>query len=207
MASRGGPKGPEALADDPKLFVGAIAQAGEDIRRTIDLLASRPEINPQRIGITGISLGGIIAATAAGAEPRLYRAGLILAGGDLLTIIHHARETRPLSEMLQTASAVGTGGGRSEHRGGRSAAVRAALRDRAQQGHVLMINAGRGRSDSAGIAPRSSLRPWESPIAWFGSTGWGITRPWPNCPGAADDGRFLRPGFAGRMKKTATGEH
>ena len=32
------PKGPEALADDPKLFVGAIAQTGEDIRRTIDLL-------------------------------------------------------------------------------------------------------------------------------------------------------------------------
>ena len=99
--ARGLPKGPEALADNPQLFIGAIAQAGEDIRRTIDLLASRPEINPERIGITGISLGGIIAATAAGAEPRLYRAGLILSGGDLRQIIYHARETRPLAEMLQ----------------------------------------------------------------------------------------------------------
>ena len=98
---RGLPQGPRVLADDPKMFVSAIVQAGEDIRRTIDLLASRPEINPERIGIAGISLGGIIAATAAGAEPRLCRAGLILAGGDLLEIIHHAHETRPLSEMIR----------------------------------------------------------------------------------------------------------
>ena len=60
-------------------------------------LASRPEVNPKRIGIVGISLGGIIAASAAGAEPRIHRAGLILAGGDLLPIIHHARETRSRS--------------------------------------------------------------------------------------------------------------
>ena len=38
---RGGARGPEIMADDPKLFVAAIAQAGEDIRRTVDLLASR----------------------------------------------------------------------------------------------------------------------------------------------------------------------
>ena len=58
---RGTAKGPQMLADNPKLFAGAIVQAGEDMRRTIDLLASRPEVNPERIGIVGISLGGIIA--------------------------------------------------------------------------------------------------------------------------------------------------
>ncbi len=98
---RGLPQGPEAMADDPRMFVGAITQAGEDIRRTIDLLAARPEVDPERIGITGISLGGIIAATAVGAEPRIHRAGLILSGGDLLTIIRQARETRPLVAMLE----------------------------------------------------------------------------------------------------------
>jgi len=139
--SRGGPRGPEALADDPKMFVSAIVQAGEDIRRTIDLLASRPEINPERIGIAGISLGGIIAATAAGAEPRLHRAGLILAGGDLLQIIHHARETRPLSEMIRRLP--------PQERADLEAKLEAvdplrfapALRDRARNGKVLMINA------------------------------------------------------------------
>lgn len=139
--SRGTVKGPEVLASDPKLFAGAIAQAGEDIRRTIDLLASRPEVNPERIGITGISLGGIIAATAAGAEPRIYRTGLILSGGDLLPIIHHAHETRDLSLMIQKLPPAQ----RAEVEASLAAVdplkFAPALRERAQQGRVLMINA------------------------------------------------------------------
>ena len=139
--SRGTAKGPQMLAENPKLFAGAIVQAREDIRRTFDLLASRPEVNPERIGIVGISLGGIISATAAGAEPRIHRAGLILAGGDLLTIIHHARETRDLSAtMLKLPPAE-----RAEVEADIAAAdplkFAAALRRRAQDGRVLMINA------------------------------------------------------------------
>jgi isopenicillin-N N-acyltransferase like protein len=140
--SRGTAKGPEALAADPKLFVEAIAQAGEDIRRTIDLLASRSEVDPERIGITGISLGGLIAAATAGAEPRIHRAGLMLAGGDLLPIIHHARETRQLSDMIRRLP--------PEQRAEVEAQLAEvdplrhapALRARAQAGRVLMINAG-----------------------------------------------------------------
>ncbi|MEN6451398.1 MAG: C45 family autoproteolytic acyltransferase/hydrolase, partial [Thermoguttaceae bacterium] len=139
--SRGGTKGPQAMAADPKMFAGAIRQAGEDIRRTIDLLASRPEVNPERIGITGISLGGIIAASAAGAEPRLYRTGLILSGGDVLAIIRHAWETRPLSAMLRRLPAEE----RAEIEGQIAAAdplrFAPALRDRALAGRVMMLNA------------------------------------------------------------------
>ena len=139
--SRGTVRGPDALADDPKLFVAAIAQAGEDVRRTIDLLASRPEVDPERIGITGISLGGIIAATTAGTEPRIHRAALILSGGDLLPIIHHAGETRDLSWMIQRLPPPQ----RAEVEASITAAdplkFAAALRERAQAGRVLMINA------------------------------------------------------------------
>ena len=71
-----------------------VGQAVQDVRRTIDLLASRPEVDPKKIGITGISLGGIVSGTAAGMEPRINRAMLILAGGDLLTTLHEAEETR-----------------------------------------------------------------------------------------------------------------
>ncbi len=139
--SRGGPKGPEALAGDPKMFVGAIRQAGEDIRRTIDLLASRPEVNPERIGITGISLGGIIAASAAGAEPRLYRAGLILSGGDVLAIVHHARETRELSAMIRNLPREQRAAIEGEIAAADPLKFAPALRERARQGRVLMINA------------------------------------------------------------------
>ena len=139
--SRGTAKGPEILADNPKLFAGAIVQAGEDIRRTFDLLASRPEVNPERIGIVGISLGGIISASAAAAEPRIHRAGLILAGGDLMRIIHSARETRDLSKMLLKLPPSERAEVEATIASADPLKCAAALRQRAQDGRVLMINA------------------------------------------------------------------
>ena len=139
--SRGLPDGPEALTNYPKLFVSAINQVVEDVRRTVDLLASRPEINPERIGITGISLGGITGATAAGAEPRLYRACLLLAGGDLLPMIHHARESRQLSEMIRKLSPEDRAEVEAKLAEVDPLRFAPALRDRAQAGRVLMINA------------------------------------------------------------------
>lgn len=140
--SRGLSGGPDNLAKDPKMFATAIGQAIEDIRRTVDLLASRPEINPERIGITGISLGGITAATAAGAEPRLYRTSLMLAGGDLMKIILHARETRLLKEMLEKLSPQERAAVESKVAAVDPVRLAPGLRERAQAGRVLMINAG-----------------------------------------------------------------
>ena len=138
---RGFPEGARALAADPKLFTSALSQAAEDVRRTIDLLASRPEIDAAEIGITGISLGGIVAATAAGAEPRLNRVMLVLAGGDLNKLIHHARETDELSRMIK-----GLGVFKRAEIDARIRAVdplrhAEGLKKRAQQGKVLMVNA------------------------------------------------------------------
>jgi dienelactone hydrolase len=138
---RGPVGGPKVLADNPRLFLDALSQGMGDIRRTVDLLASRPEIDPERIGIMGISLGGIVAGSAAGVEPRLHRAMLILAGGDVLSIIHHARETRDLSRLLSGLSPddrarveeIVTAVDPLRHA--------AALRSRAVGGKVLMVNA------------------------------------------------------------------
>ena len=104
-------------------------------------LASRPEIDADRIGITGISLGGIIAATAAGAEPRLHRAGLILSGGDLLTIIYHARETRPLAAMLQKLPEADRKEIEAKIAARDPLRFADGLRDTAREGRVLMLNA------------------------------------------------------------------
>jgi len=138
---RGPAEGPKVMADNPKLLLDALAQGLADIRRTVDLLASRPEIDPAKIGIMGISLGGITAGTAAGIEPRLHRTMMILAGGDVGTIIHYARETRDLSRLLRELPA-----------GERAQVERViaevdplrhapALRSRAMEGRVLMVNA------------------------------------------------------------------
>ena len=95
---RGLPGGRSALIAQPKLFATAVQQAMADVRRTVDVLASRPEID--RIGVMGTSLGAIIAASAAGQEPRIARAALLLGGGDLLSIVHQARETQELSNAM-----------------------------------------------------------------------------------------------------------
>jgi len=138
---RAPPGGPQAMAHDPQLFLTALDQAMEDVRRSVDLLASRPEIDPRHIGITGTSLGAIVAATAAEREPRLSRVVLALAGGDLMTIIYHARESQGLRALIDRLP------------GPQKAAVRQAieavdplraadrLKDRALAGKVLMVNA------------------------------------------------------------------
>ncbi|WCJ60230.1 prolyl oligopeptidase family serine peptidase [Fontisphaera persica] len=139
---RGPAEGRRALAASPRAFVSALDQASQEIQRLVDLLQSRPEVDPARIGIAGISLGGIMSATAAGKEPRLQRAVMILAGGDLLTIVHHARETRQLSQMIQGLAAEERALVEQQLRAFDPLTHAPRLRERARQGRVLMLNAG-----------------------------------------------------------------
>ena len=161
---RGPAEGPRAMGKNPKLLLDALGQGIGDIRRTVDLLASRPEIDPERVGIMGISLGGIVSGAAAGMEPRLHRTMMILAGGDVLSIIHHCRETSELSHLIRGLSP----GDRSQVEKTIAAVdpLRHAdnLRARAMQGLVLMVNAAEDEviprtcteklADALGIRPR-----------------------------------------------------
>jgi dienelactone hydrolase len=90
-----------ALDDDPKLVVESIRQTVMDVRRAKAILAARPEVDANRVGICGVSLGGIMAALAAGVDGSFDRVVLILAGGDLATIaFNENRETRRLRAAL-----------------------------------------------------------------------------------------------------------
>jgi dienelactone hydrolase len=131
-----------AAAANPRLFSQAVRQGIEDVRRTVDVLASRPEVDPKRIGVMGVSMGGILAATAAGEEPRISKAVLILAGGDLMTIINHARETQRLSEILHRLLPVDRAEVERTIVSTDPLQHAVALRKLAKQGRVLMINAG-----------------------------------------------------------------
>ena len=58
-----------------------------DVRRAAAWLASRPEVDPGKLGVTGISLGGITSALAAAVDPALNRGVFLLAGGGLDEIL------------------------------------------------------------------------------------------------------------------------
>lgn len=75
------------LSGDLDRSVGAMRQGICDVRRASAWLAGRPEVDPQKLGVTGISLGGIVAAVAAAVDPTLNRAALLLTGGGLTEIL------------------------------------------------------------------------------------------------------------------------
>jgi dienelactone hydrolase len=75
-----------------------MTQAVLDIRRATAWLATQDEVDSERLGIAGISLGGIAAALVAAAEPRLGSVALLLAGGDVAQISWEAKEMSRLRE-------------------------------------------------------------------------------------------------------------
>ena len=82
------------LSTDIERSVTAMRQGVCDVRRAAAWLASRPEVDPTKLGVTGISLGGIVSSVAAAADPRLNRAALLLAGGGLADILWQMPEGR-----------------------------------------------------------------------------------------------------------------
>jgi len=69
-----------------------LQQAAIDSRQAIDWIETRPELDASRIGVFGISMGGIRAAFLAPLDSRIRAATIGLAGGDLPYIIAHSKE-------------------------------------------------------------------------------------------------------------------
>ncbi|HTU26871.1 MAG TPA: alpha/beta hydrolase family protein, partial [Pirellulales bacterium] len=81
---------------DPEATVRGMTQAVLDVRQATAWLAAQNEVDPERLGVMGISLGGITSALAASAEPRLQNVCLILAGGDIGQVAWDSRHLAPL---------------------------------------------------------------------------------------------------------------
>ena len=68
---------------DPNQTLESFTQAVLDIRRAAAWLGQRSEVDAERLGITGISLGGIMSALAGPLEPRFRKVAIYLGGGNL----------------------------------------------------------------------------------------------------------------------------
>jgi dienelactone hydrolase len=80
--------------------VAGMTQAILDIRQATAWLAAREEVDPDQIGVFGISLGGITGALAACNEPRISNVCLLLAGGDVHKIPWDSPELRKVRGKL-----------------------------------------------------------------------------------------------------------
>jgi fermentation-respiration switch protein FrsA (DUF1100 family) len=86
----------------------ALVQTVVDGRRVVDYLLTRPEIDPQRIGLVGLSLGGILGGVLAGEEPRFKAVALVVAGGgwgDILRLSRNAAAVALRNAGLEPAAA------------------------------------------------------------------------------------------------------
>ena len=88
------------LRAEPTRVVDGLRQTVMDVRRARAVLASRPEVDAKNLGITGISLGGIMTALSAGVDGGFARVAPILSGGDLADITFHCHEMRKLRAAL-----------------------------------------------------------------------------------------------------------
>ena len=64
-----------------------------DHRQVVDWFEARPELDAGRLGIFGVSMGGIKGALLVALEPRIKAAALGLAGGDLPFILTRSTES------------------------------------------------------------------------------------------------------------------
>jgi hypothetical protein len=80
----------------------ATTQAVLDIRRSIDFLNSKDEFKNAKIGISGTSLGSLVAALAYGVEPRIDYAAFVLGGANFAHIIWTSSRVTPQREALKS---------------------------------------------------------------------------------------------------------
>lgn len=83
----GAPDARKFLSADIERTVVAMRQGICDVRRAAAWLASRPDVDPARLGVSGISLGGIISSIVVAVDPSIREGAFLLAGGDLSTIL------------------------------------------------------------------------------------------------------------------------
>jgi dienelactone hydrolase len=87
---------------DMEAMIAGMHQSVMDVRRAGDWLATRPDVEPDRIGLVGISLGAVIGSLVAGIDDRFGRSVFLIGGGDLPSIVMNgSRETAEAKARLE----------------------------------------------------------------------------------------------------------
>lgn len=82
-------------------MIQAMKQSVTDVRRAYDAVSALPEVDSSRISLQGTSLGGFVAATTAGLDTSFHSVIVLLAGGDLNSVILHGKkDAAKLREQL-----------------------------------------------------------------------------------------------------------
>ncbi len=89
------PSGQVFLARTAERLAFNFRQSVLDARRALAWLKTRPEIDPQRIGLFGISLGAMVASAAYSVDPTARYAVFLLGGADFPGLVARSSMTAP----------------------------------------------------------------------------------------------------------------
>ena len=70
----------DKLYNQPSVYLEWVTQTVKDVKRSIDILIEERNVDPQRIGLVGLSRGAIAGTIVGGAEPRLGAVVLLFGG-------------------------------------------------------------------------------------------------------------------------------
>jgi dienelactone hydrolase len=98
-----GPVPARFLSADIERTMTSMRQGVCDVRRGLAWLASRDDIDADRLGVAGISLGGIVSSVAAAVDPVVRDGVFLLAGGDLSKILWDLPEGAKFRQAWQAS--------------------------------------------------------------------------------------------------------
>jgi dienelactone hydrolase len=153
------------LTPDVGQSVENVRQTVLDCRRAVAWLAARPEVDADRLGVVGTSLGSFMGGLVAASEPRVHSACLVLGGGGLVDAFYNHPRAKWAAQALLLA-------GITKEKLQRQIAPVDPLTyaDRLRDKKLLLIGA--SRDDI--VPPESMKRLWEATgkpkIVWLDAT-------------------------------------
>ena len=149
------------VSNDAKIVAKSFDQAASDVSTIADWLQTQPEVDPDKLGVAGVSLGAIITHLAMGRDARLNAGVALVGGGDLKEISQLGTLAKLFLQVRNTIASTSIG----------EAELREADplydADKNRPRRVLMIQGARDEI----IPRRASTELWEAlgkpPIQWL----------------------------------------
>jgi dienelactone hydrolase len=152
------------LSTDIGRTIHAVQQTVQDVRCAFAWLATRTEIDSNKLGLVGTSLGSLVGAVVAANEPRVKNVCLMLGGGGLVDAYYDhpkAKQYLPIVEAL---------GGKAVMKALIGSVDPLTYAERLKEKNLLMVCASR---DDV-VPPKAAMALWEATgkqrIVWIDST-------------------------------------
>lgn len=94
------PSGQVFLARTPRRLAANFRQSVLDARRALGVLSSRPEVDPGRVALFGISLGAIVGSVVYSLDARPRFGAFLLGGADFPSLVLNGSLTGPFARKM-----------------------------------------------------------------------------------------------------------